>query len=917
VKHSKSVEPEKQSKRSQRRLTLCMSSSQPDGSGALVGIFRGSYSRRMREVVLTPCRCCLQSLVLNAFLLIGITLSGVGHGYLAAQEVPSVAPPAGAQATGVEASSSALPDAPGQLPYATAQVVPQPDDRTTVEIESTNPQIKVGSHYTLDKDVVITYGDRVIHADHIEYDSDTGDVTATGHLLIEGGPNHEHIAASHGTLNVQTQTGRFYDAVGSVGLKPSGTSGRVVYANSNPFLFSGKVVVKRGPEEYDIYDGTVTSCQLPKPDWLLSSDKFSVDGDKARGSNSIFHLLNLPLLYLPYVTMATDPGARQSGILIPEVGNSSDKGITIGDEYYFVINRSQDLTLGLIYYSMRGWSESGTYRYRGIGQDFVTAHFSSLQDRGYTPPGGVYTYQGGTDITFKARHDLSSETRIAADAEYLSSYIYREAFTNNFNQAVTTDILSDVYGVHNQDGTSTSLIIDRYQGEKPLPQTAAQIAAGDPVVNSQITIFHIPSLNFETTEHPLGDGRLLWNLNASASGMKRTQPGFTTGGVGRFDVRPELAYPFAVGGWHVRPSVAVRDTFYGDSRLSAFAPTSGLPVESTASVNRSDVEAELEIRPPVVERTFDSPFLNKIFRGEVKHTIEPEITYRYVTGINNFQNILRFDEVDVASDTNELEYGVTQRLFLKPGRFHPCRPAELGKPAEMPDTTEDDNQPDDTPNGKPAPTTPRCGTREFFSWRVAQKTFFNENFGGAVIDGRRNILETTLNFSGIAFLTEPRSISPLISRLRIRPSDKVDVEWDFDYDTGATKFTTNNLFVDVRQNDFFAGFSLARLNAPGRFYTDGLASSTSNFNQMRVLLGDGKPTKEGLSAAASGAFDLRLGQLQYASVQASYNWNCCGINVEYRKYELGAVRNEGTETFSFTLANIGSAGNLRRAASLF
>jgi len=86
---------------------------------------------------------------------------------------------------------------------------------------------------------------------------------------------------------------------------------------------------------------------------------------------------------------------------------------------------------------------------------------------------------------------------------------------------------------------------------------------------------------------------------------------------------------------------------------------------------------------------------------------------------------------------------------------------------------------------------------------------------------------------------------------------------------------------------------------------------------MRVLLGDGKPTKEGLSAAASAGIDLRQGQLQYASVQASYNWNCCGINVEYRKYELGAVRNENQETFSFTLANIGSAGNLRRAASLF
>ena len=42
-----------------------------------------------------------------------------------------------------------------------------------------------------------------------------------------------------------------------------------------------------------------------------------------------------------------------------------------------------------------------------------------------------------------------------------------------------------------------------------------------------------------------------------------------------------------------------------------------------------------------------------------------------------------------------------------------------------------------------------------------------------------------------------------------------------------------------------------------------------------------------------------------------------GLSLEYRKYDLGAIRDEGTYRFNFTLANIGSAGNLRRAESLF
>lgn len=206
-------------------------------------------------------------------------------------------------------------------------------------------------------------------------------------------------------------------------------------------------------------------------------------------------------------------------------------------------------------------------------------------------------------------------------------------------------------------------------------------------------------------------------------------------------------------------------------------------------------------------------------------------------------------------------------------------------------------------------------------------TLFDPTFGGAVINSRRNVFDTTLSLSGIAFLTEPRSISPIISRMRFRTSSHTDVAWDFDYDTGAKRFTSTNLFLDVHEGLWFGGFSFADLNAPGRFYSEVIdttkntatlqLSANSNFQQVRLLAGYGTPTKPGLSAAASAGLDVRNQSLQYGSLQASYNWNCCGLSVEYRKYELGTVRNEGVERFSFTLINIGSAGNLRRSERLF
>ena len=750
--------------------------------------------------------------------------------------------------------------------------------------------------------MVIEYRGYRVEADHVEYDSDSGDMTATGHVRATGGANHEEISASHGTLNMKTQTGRFYDVKGSVGLKTMGH--KTVYVSGNPFLFNGRMVVKTGPQNYTIYDGSVTSCQLPHPDWLLSAARFNVDGTRAKANNTVFRLLNIPLLYLPYVTHPVDSNTRQTGLLIPIIGQSSTKGLVLGEQMYWAINRSTDLTLGAEYFSLRGWSQLVSFRYRGHGNDFVQARYTGLLDRQNGPLGTSAANQGGEDLLFVGRHDFSGQTRIAANVEYLSSYVYREAFTENFNQAVSSDILSTAYGVHSWNGYSASVEADRYQGLKRVPLAATATAPAQP--GQEVRIFHVPSLDLTSTDHELGNTHLLWSLDSSAGGLKRVQPGFATGGVTeRLDLHPQIALPLSGGGWHLLPSVGVRETLYSRQRVTPYVGT--LPMELKEGIGRSDVEVQVEARAPVVERTFRGGALERWLHSDLKHTVEPSVTYRYVSGIDNFKSILRFDERDVASNTNEIRYGVTQRLFVRPSKGKPCGAVAVDLDAP---------QADDDGGNAPPPQT-RCTTREWISWRVEQKYFLDDTFGGAVINGRRNIFDTTLALSGVAFLTERRDISPVISRLRVRTSDKVDVEWDFDLDTGAKKFTSNNLLIDVHKGNVFGGLSYARLNAPGRFFTQGTPSATSNFDQMRILMGYGTPAKRGLSVAANAGLDLNLTTIQYAALQTSYNWNCCGFSVEYRKYELGAVRNENAYRFNFTLANIGTAGNLRRAERLF
>ena len=903
-----------------------------------------------------------------------------GHPLLHAQAVTTKAlgeqpstPPA-TQISPSPAATSPEPDL-ASIPFA----IPLPPEKTEHLVEDSDLASQHGNTDLLSGNVQITLGNRHLRADYVQFDRVTGEATAQGNVRVTGGDNDEYIQASHGSYNLRTGTGRFFDVSGSVGLhsrepEPAfGTPSRVGLESPNPFLFTGRIVDKTGPSDYTLYDGTVTSCLLPRPDWQFSSHKFAVDGIRARATYSVFRLLGLPLLPLPYLTTPASGDQRQSGLLIPVLGDSSTKGITVGEEAFLTLGRSADLTVGSIYYSIRGFSEAGTFRYKGLGQDFITAHFSALQDRGYVASNGVYVNQGGEDLTAAFRGQLSPNIRAVGDGEYLSSYIYREAFTDNFNQAVSSDITSIGFVTRETDGWSTDARVDRYQGLKQVP-------IGDSA-GEQVHILHVPSFDLDGVDRPIAGTPFLWTLDASAAGLKRVQPDFTSSGViERFDFRPEISLPLHFNGWNILGSIAARETAYSRSREAPY-PANAAPVELTQPLNRADLEMKVEVRPPTLERDFKVPEkLQRFFGTEVRHTIEPEVTYENIRGVDNFLSVLRFDETDLVSDTDQLEYGLTQHLYFRPKPKSPPH-APPGCPAvsptsqppsatatqhlgDAPDagavaqdnlTQAEETVPDvltPTPadstdaNGialasSDTPETPlrthnrhanRCTPVEqpkqqaLVSWRLTQRYFFDPTFGNAVVLHRRNIFESTLSLSGVAFLTEPRNISPLVSRLRVRTSGHTDVEWDFDYDTGARKFTSSNVYLDAHEGPVFGGISYARLNAPGRFATEIIdtnadaslvTSPVSNFSQLRILLGYGVPTKPGLSIGTNVGLDLLGGAVQYAALQTSYNWNCCGLAVEYRKFDLGTVRDENSYRFNFTLANIGSAGNIRRAERLF
>ena len=69
----------------------------------------------------------------------------------------------------------------------------------------------------------------------------------------------------------------------------------------------------------------------------------------------------------------------------------------------------------------------------------------------------------------------------------------------------------------------------------------------------------------------------------------------------------------------------------------------------------------LDLRPPALAKNFYDGGGNLRFR----HVVEPYLTYRKIGGVSEFDRVIRFDEVDAVADTDEIEYGVTNRFFLR------------------------------------------------------------------------------------------------------------------------------------------------------------------------------------------------------------------------------------------------------------
>src|SRR6266699_1140170 len=612
-------------------------------------------------------------------------------------------------------------------------------------------QSRKGDVTTADGDVDIQYADTRLRADHVEYNGKTYEAVATGHVHLDY--NNEHIDADEAHYNVSTGHGIFHNVRGNVKIERRPNPD--VLVTDNPLYFEARDVERFAGDVYLVHRAWITICDPEHPKWQFYAPHARIRLDKTAALiNANFRLFRVPLIWLPYATAPAGRRIRQSGFLIPDIGQSSRKGFIVGDAFYWAPTPWMDTTFGAQFMSRRGILERGSLRAKPFENTSIQYTFLGVDDRGLLNSSGIRNPQGGEQQRLEIQSLLPGSWRFVTDYNHLSSLTFRLAFADTFGEAINSEVRSAVFLTNNFRGFSMNFAGLNDKSFLTLPVAATSITPAIPATS--VSLRNLPEARFGSVEQaPWRNAPVYFSFDGFAGVVRRGDQNIQTSNfVDRYEFAPRVTVPTHFCPWlGVTTSAAFRTTRYGDSLNSA-----GLP--SAAPVTRDTGEFTVELRPPTLERFFDRTSLKKDKpRRRYKHSIEPALTYRYVTGVNHFADFIRFDSDSTLTDTSEVEYGITQRLFLKDG----------------------DGQP-----------------QELISWRLVQKHYFDPTFGGAIVNGQRNVFQAFDSISPFAFAFGPRNWSPVVSDFKITPGDLYDLEQILQYDPQIQRLVTIGTLLKVK-----------------------------------------------------------------------------------------------------------------------
>jgi LPS-assembly protein len=538
-------------------------------------------------------------------------------------------------------------------------------EQVTIQVQSEGPS------YTLQADRITALGDKELYwgRGHVRLTQGTDVITGDDIRFLARDKTAEirgnvsvtspdiRIQCQRMVVNLEQRVGKIYE-------------GRIFFA-ANHYYLSGDEIEKTGPETFFLTTGSATSCDGPDPAWALTGRDITVRNEGyARARDVTFQTRYAPAMYLPWIQVPVK-SRRQSGLLIPQVTDSSRDGFTFTQPVYWAFSDSKDATLYLKHMVKRGAEATIEFRFNDWGGR-GTFLFSYLDDQDapsyYFPRPGRsddleerYWLRGKADLRTEGGFDVRLDIDYASDPKYIEEFEDSLTGYGASRRQLEREFSRDLADPLNMLRKST------LQAVRPINN---MVFSADMEYTQNLKdpdnldiIQRLPRLGLDYHRRQLRDTPFFLTMGSEYTYFaRRTNDESTLTEEGhRLDVHPRLHLPVKLG-----PYLDFESSVGG--RVTAYLPH-GMEPDPTQSRDL-DLNHRFFSRELYDLKMELSTSVGRVYQlgwdriPAVKHRIRPEITYSYLPEVDQ-SDFPYWDSDDRIQPESRIRYGLSNYLVAK------------------------------------------------------------------------------------------------------------------------------------------------------------------------------------------------------------------------------------------------------------
>jgi len=516
------------------------------------------------------------------------------------------------------------------------------------------------------KGVVVSAEGTQLQGDRGQVNLDTNDASFEGNVLMSSPQGV--VSAEKIDFNFDTELGEFEDSEFTL--------------EDGAYKVSAQRAEKFSETSYSLEDCYLTTCycsdgSLP---WRISSSRVNVTEEGyAHAYGTTFKIHGVPIFYSPWFAFPVKQ-ERQSGLLIPSFGYSSEDGALTELPTYLVIDDYSDLTIS-------PFIESNTRQ--GVKFDYRKV----FSQRGMLDGGLVYSNERPRDGELRGTNttDLFDPE---IDDDRLGGYLTQRWRTDRgaivpLQYQANIKLISDNLMLRELDLPDIGSAQDRYTRSNVSLSSSfgsyvtASVAGeyNQSLLTDQDRVFQrLPTVTINGLRSFRPFGTNPYGLRV-ASRVKLESTDFvrSDGYDGRrIDLNPSIRIPFYYKNYlNNELSFGLNHTVY-DLRDTAIPGSEGDRLDSSLDRTIGNVGYEVST---ALERVYELPenswlrsitslgSRNQAYRLQrIKHTLEPLVRYNFVPGVSQ-DDLPLFDSFDRMRERSLVTYELRSRLL---GSFRPA-----------------------------------------------------------------------------------------------------------------------------------------------------------------------------------------------------------------------------------------------------